>query len=183
MPRDSIKHHRRSTRLEGYDYSQPGAYFVTICVHHHHFLLGNVVNGKVRLNEYGNVVQTSWEWLNKNYTYVDLDEWTVMPNHLHGIIIILGNANNLISLRRGGSRTAPTCNSNRKPLGRLIGAFKTVSTKRINQIRGTPGARVWQRNYYDRIIRNNSELNKLRRYILDNPLKWELDEYHPLRRG
>jgi REP element-mobilizing transposase RayT len=142
MPRDSITLHRQSCRLKGYDYSQPGGYFVTICVHRHHFLLGKVVNGEMRLNEFGDAVHTSWEWLNKQYSYVDLDEWIVMPNHLHGIII-LGDTNDLIKLRRGGSRTAPTCNSIRKPLGRLIGAFKTVSTKRMNQIRSTPGARVW----------------------------------------
>jgi putative transposase len=102
-----------------------------------------------------------------------------MPNHLNGIIIILGNTNNPISLRRGGSRTAPTCNFNRKSLGRLIGAFKTVSTKRINQIRGTPGTRIWQRSFYDCIVRNDEELLRIRKYIMDNPLKWELDEYYP----
>jgi putative transposase len=178
MPRDSITHHRRSIRLNGYDYSQPGGYFVTICIHHHQCLLGNVMDGEIRLNEFGGAANTSWDWLSKQYSYVDLDEWIVMPNHLHGIII-LGDTNDLITLRRGGSRTAPTCNCIRKPLGRLVGAFKTVSTKRINQIRGTPGARVWQRNFYDRIIRNQGELDQLRRYILDNPLKWELDEYYP----
>jgi REP element-mobilizing transposase RayT len=95
-----------------------------------------------------------------------------MPNHLHGIIIINDR-------RRGGSRTAPTAVGLPKPLGRLVGAFKTVSTKRINEMRGTPGVPVWQRNYYEHIIRNEVELAHVRQYITDNPARWEDDSEHP----
>ena len=91
-----------------------------------------------------------------------------MPNHIHGIIVITNGG-------RGGSRTAPTP---RKPLGRLIGAFKTVSTKKINQIRGAPGTTVWRRNYYERIVRGDNSLRAIRQGIFDNPANWEFDELY-----
>jgi len=97
----------------------------------------------------------------------------VMPNHLHGIIVIMEDQ------CRGGSRTAPT-EIKRKPLGQLIGAFKTVSTKRINEMRGTPTAFVWQRNYYEHIVRDEETFNLIRQYVADNPLNWTLDRENPL---
>jgi putative transposase len=172
MVYDPQKHQRRSIRLKGHDYSQPGTYFVTICTQNCASLLGEIVEGGMILNEYGQVVAVCWVWLAKQYPYVELDEWVVMPNNAHGIVILSG----MDGSRRGGSRTAPT-----KSLGRLVGAFKTVSTKRINQMRHTPGAAVWQRNYYEHIMRNKDELNRIRQYILDNPVQWKMDENNPNR--
>jgi putative transposase len=154
--------HRHSIRLRGYDYSQPGMYYVTICTQDKKHLFGEVVEGEMKLNGYAEIIAACWRWLQKSRLDVQLDEWVLMPNHLHGILRIVE--------RRGGSRTAPT-----KPLGRLIGAFKTVSAIRINEIRNTPGAPVWQRNYYEHIIRNEDELNKIRKYIRTNPLRWATD--------
>ena len=163
-------HHRRSIRLPGYDYSQEGWYFVTICTYRHKCLFGKFVNKKIQLYRYGRVVDKCWKWLAEQYDYVQLDGYVVMPNHLHGIIII----------RRGGSRTAPTGNTQTyKPLSRIIGAFKTVSTKKINIIRNTPGHKLWQRNYYEHIIRNEEELNHIRQYIAENPINWKTDEENP----
>jgi REP element-mobilizing transposase RayT len=164
MPYDPEIHHRRSIRLRGYDYSQPGSYYVTLCRQSKEHLFGQIVEGEMHRNELGDYVARCWQWLAKQYPYVVLDEWTVMPNHLHGIIVITDGA--------GGSRTAPT---KRKPLGRLVGAFKTVSTDEINQLRGTPGRPLWQRDFYDHIIRNEDELNKIREYISTNPLRWGSD--------
>jgi REP element-mobilizing transposase RayT len=113
------------------------------------------------------VAEETWLWLADRYQYLDLDAFVVMPNHIHGIVVINHDC-------RGGSRTAPTTTLP-KPLGRLIGAFKTVSAKRINEIRGTPGFPVWQRNHYEHIIRNEREFAEIRRYILDNPLRWDDD--------
>ena len=139
----------------------------------------------MRRNELGDYVALCWKWLAQHYAYVELDEWIVMPNHLHGILVITNG--------RGGSRTArqpsfvgalreaplqgidmnvPT---KRKPLGRLVGEFKTASTDWYNQQRGTPGAPLWQRDFYDHIIRNEDELNKIREYIRTNPLRWGSD--------
>ncbi len=162
-------HHRRSLRLKGYDYSQSGAYFITLCTRNRECLFGNVIGENVILNKLGQMVNRTWQWLGKQYGHVQLDVFIVMPNHLHGIIII--------NDRRGGSRSAPTKKT--KPLGQLIGAFKTVSTKQINQIRRTPGIPVWQRNYYEHIIRNNDTMNRIRAYITNNSLKWESDRNNP----
>jgi putative transposase len=115
------------------------------------------------------VAEETWLWLADRYQFVDLDAFVVMPNHLHGIVIIGDGCS------RGGSRTAPTDRPKSKPLGRLVGAFKTVSAKRINEMRGTPGSPVWQRNYYEHIIRNETELAEIRQYILENPLRWDDD--------
>ena len=173
MPFDPARHHRRSIRLKGYDYSRAGAYFVTMCIYRRECLLGEVVNGEMVLNEYGRVVCEYWEWIPKQYPHVDLDEWTVMPNHMHGIIVMVdGNG-------RGGSRTAPT--TKRKSLGRLVGAFKTVSTKCINQLRQIPDGPFWQRNYHEHIIRDERSLNNIRRYIRANPRMWINDVENPDR--
>jgi REP element-mobilizing transposase RayT len=105
------------------------------------------------------------------YPYVGLDEWGVMPNHLHGIIIINDNR------RMGGSRTAPTANV--RPLGGLIGAFKTVSTKRVRQEYGSYTGPLWQRSYYEHVIRDDADLLRIRQYIINNPACWDTDEENP----
>jgi len=157
-------HHRRSHRLPSYDYSQPGKYGVTICTQNKEHLFGQVVEGEMRRSQLGDYVELCWKWLARHYAYVELDEWIVMPNHLHGILVITNGM--------GGPPTAP---AKRKPLGGLVGAFKTASTDWYNQQRGTPGAPLWQRDFYDHIIRNEDELNKTREYIRTNPLRWGSD--------
>jgi putative transposase len=171
---DSDKHHRRSIRLPGYDYSSAGAYFVTICVQgvrdvREAPLLGEIVDSEMVLNTLGCVVDECWGWLANQYPYVKLDSYVIMPNHLHGIMIITDDDG------RSGSRTAPT---KHKPLGRLIGAFKTVSTKKINRVMQTPGATYWQRNYWEHIIRSERALNNIRTYIATNPANWHRDRYN-----
>jgi REP-associated tyrosine transposase len=135
---DAPLHHRRTIRLSGWDYSADGAYFVTVCTSDRSHLFGEIADGHMRVNALGAVVADSWRWLASQYTHVTLDDWCLMPNHLHGLLILTG---------RGGSRTALTDTSTpggdavmtpRKPVGRLIGAFKTVSTKHINRLRNTP---------------------------------------------
>ena len=169
---DPHKHHRRSIRLKGYDYSSAGYYFVTICVRGGVCSLGDIVDGEMVYSEYGRIAMESWLWLADQYDYVSLDEWSIMPNHMHGIPVYNDSAP-----CRGGSQTAPTVK--RKPLGRLIGAFKTVSTKQINDLRGTPGAPFWQRDFWDHIIRNERALIAIREYIRNNPALWEADKLHP----
>jgi putative transposase len=177
------KHTRRSIRLPGYDYSKPGAYFVTICVQNRECLLGEIENKTVRLNEFGTIVRETWEWLANHYPYIRLDEFVVMPNHFHGILWIQD-----VSCR-GGSRTAstkkqddensieiPANNATKiKPVGRIIGAFKTVSSKQINIRRKLPGVSFWQRDFYDHIGRDENELVRIRQYIRKNPEIWDSD--------
>jgi REP element-mobilizing transposase RayT len=178
---DPHKHHRRSIRLKGYDYSSAGYYFVTICVRGGVCSMGDIVDGDMIYSDYGRIAMKSWLWLADRYDHVELDEWTVMPNHLHGILVIvdddaLGGSGRGAS-GRGASRSAPTVG--RKPLGRLVGAFKTVSSKKINDLRGRPGAPFWQRDFWDHIIRNERALKAIREYIQNNPACWEADKLHP----
>ena len=173
MKFDLNKHHRRSIRLKGYDYSQAGAYFVTVVAYQRECLFGDILDGDVMLNEFGMIVDETWQWLENQYSYVESGTSVVMPNHFHGILVIHDDG-------RGGSRTAPTTEPiKRKPLGRLIGAFKTVSTKQINLLRDTEGQVVWQRNYYERIIRDEREMDRIHRYIESNPSQWADDTENP----
>ena len=140
-----------------------GAYFVTIVAFQRECLFGEIVDGEMKLNDFGNMIADTRKWLENQYPYVESLHSVVMPNHLHGLLMIHDNDG------RGGSRSAPT-GYKRKPLGRLIGAFKTVSTKQINLLRHTEGAVVWQRNYYEHIIRNEREMDNIWKYIEANPL-------------
>ena len=185
---DRNKQHRRSIRLPGYDYRSAGAYFVTICVQGGECLLGEAVDGEMRLSEWGQSAAESWTWLGAQYSYVSLDAWVIMPNHLHGIIVVQDDDAPGVGEGRGGggggrARPPPpptdATPAKRKPLGRLVGAFKTVSTKRINQLRDMPGTQVWQRNYWEHVIRDEESLNRIREYIQNNPARWSEDQLHP----
>ncbi len=175
---DMKRHHRRSIRLRGYDYTQPGAYFVTICTHNREPLFGQVEDGRMALNAFGRIVWEEWFRTAQVRPYVELfeDEFVVMPNHIHGIIWIVGKP---VGATR---RVAPTDGHPRGPapgsLGAIIVQFKSIVTKRINALRGTPGVPVWQRNYYEHIIRNERALRAIRRYIIENPRRWHLDRYN-----
>jgi putative transposase len=171
---DPVNHHRRSIRLNGYDYTRPGAYFLTLVTRQRELLFGEITSEKLKLNAYGKIVDDTWKWLGTHYPYVEPGDHIVMPNHFHGILIIHMNP------RRGDSRSAPTEGIRRKPLGQLVGALKTVSTKQINILRGTAGAIVWQRNYYEHIIRDNQEFRRIEDYIASNPIHWAEDNENPL---
>jgi len=205
---------RHSIRYRGYDYAEEGAYFVTFCTQDRHHLFGEVEEGKMNLNGFGSMVSKQWNELPVKFSNLEMDIFTVMPNHLHGIIWIVGAGSPRppspqtpdlpspqtpdlpspqtpdlpspqtpdppINMRAGadmkmraGAVTAPL----RITLGKIVGYFKYQTTKSINLCWGTPGYPVWQRNYYDRIIRNEFELNAIRRYILENPQRWHEDEY------
>ncbi|MGQ9925797.1 MAG: transposase [Chloroflexaceae bacterium] len=181
---DPYKHHRCSIRLKGYDYTQAGAYFVTICTQDRACLFGEVVDGEMRLNDAGQIVQTAWDELPNHYPNVELDEFVVMPNHVHRIIVIVGagavGAGAVGASAVGaGLKPAPTIPVKRHGLAEIVRALKTFSARRINETRRTPGVPVWQRNYYEHIIRDDDSLDRIRQYILDNPLRWLEDREHP----
>jgi putative transposase len=191
-------HHRRSIRLKGYDYSQAGAYFVTLCAWNKEYLFGEIVDGKMLLNEYGEIVIKCWEAIPSHFVNVGCDEFVVMPNHVHGIITITNvgaqfiapsyvdchtsrysaiNQNNKKNvINQGAINRAPT-------VGGIMRSFKARCTCMINQIRNTPGTPVWQRNYYEHIIRDDRELQAIREYIRYNPIKWNEDEENPEMKG
>ena len=170
MKFDPTKHHRRSIRLKNYDYTQEGAYFITICAHDRLCLFGDIQNGKMRLNEFGKIVETEWIKTAGMRDNVEIDEFIVMPNHLHGIIMILEKAGGKAG--RGELTFAHNkhLRSPSQSLGSIIRGFKSASTRRINENRNSMNEKIWQRNYYERIIRNYNELDKFRNYILENPV-------------
>jgi len=187
-------HHRRSIRLQDYDYSSEGAYFVTICARHRECLFGEIQNEQMILNEYGKIVEQCWLDLPNHYHNIVLDAYIIMPNHFHGIIFITDNVDNVDNVRAIHElhlhelplhelplQSSQQSSQQRRKmlLPKIIGRFKMNAAKQINQIRNTPGIPVWQRNYYEHIIRNEESLNNIRNYIVNNPSKWYDVEYNP----
>jgi len=189
MPRfDSQKHHRRSIRLQGYDYASAGAYYVTIVTWHREFLFGEVVNKEIVLSKFGLVAKQQWEKLPKRFPNIELGVYMIMPNHMHGIIVITdgrGTAENLNDLDGESSRRAPTHEQFQKPVAgsipTIIRSYKSAVSYRINLMRGTDGVPVWQRNYYEHVIRDEKDLRNKTDYIDANPLLWDEDDENPVK--
>lgn len=183
--------HTRSRRLQGYDYARAGVYFVTLCTHERICLFGRVVDGEMRLNAAGRIAAEEWVRSAEIRTEVRLDAWVVMPNHVHGLVVIGppdadpgvdcidphgyrmdGGDQDAGASGRSSLHPGPSP----KSLGSFIAGYKSAVTKRINRMRGTPGAPVWQRNYHDHIVRNERAWRALRRYVAGNPARWDADE-------
>ena len=170
------KHHRRSIRLQGYDYTRPRGYFITVCTCQRKNLFGEIIDGTMKLNEYGKIAEQYWLEIPQHFPKTELDEFVIMPNHIHGIIWIIsvsvGTRHAVSQLKRTESFGKPVPGS----VPTMIRSFKSAVTKKINEIYLKPGAPVWQRNYYERIIRNKNELNRIRGYIRNNPANWQSDD-------
>lgn len=174
MPRTVINNprfRRHSIRLPGYDYSASGAYFITICTYQRVCFLGEISDDSSHPSEYGAITRSVWDGIPKHYPNVELDAFVVMPNHIHGIVFLQDAVG-------AGLRPAPD-EAKRSPLFEVMRGFKSFSARQINELRQTPGMSVWQRNYYEHIIRNEQSLNTIRQYILSNPENWSLDEENP----
>jgi REP element-mobilizing transposase RayT len=172
-----FEHTRRSVRLPSFDYATPGAYFVTICTYERECLFGEILTGEMYVNEIGKIIEEEWLKTAEIRHEIILDEHVVMPNHFHGIVWILDDRNDAGG-RRGTARRAPTTERFGKPvigsIPTIVRGFKSAVTKRVNEMNPLFGP-VWQRNYYERIIRSDAELDAVRKYIRDNPAKWEED--------
>jgi REP element-mobilizing transposase RayT len=177
-------HKRRSIRLPGYDYAKSGAYFITICTYNRETLFGEIIGGKglrpdnvypeMICNDFGEIVAAEWMRSAAIRSEIAMDKFVIMPNHLHGIVLIYG---------RGDRPVAPTeehLGPKPRSVGALIAGFKSAVTKQINAIRQTPYAPVWQRNYYEHIIRNGNDMKKIQEYIQNNPSNWLNDEENPV---
>ena len=146
MPYNPHRNDRRSIRLKGYDYTSPGAYFLTLCTHQRQCLFGEIVDGVMHLNEWGKIVERDWLAIPNHNSHIELDEFVVMPNHFHGAI---------------------------------VQTFKSQTTRKINRITQSKGRTLWQRNYYEHIVRNENALHRIRTYIQMNPRSWASDQLHP----
>jgi putative transposase len=193
-------HPRHNMRLQGYDYSQPGAYFITIVTHHRESLFGQVVNGELHLNRFGKIIQNDLNGLSSHYQNVNLEAFVIMPNHIHAIVIIydrrggsprtgeskgsiiIENSNIVCDAGKTRPYMANSLNHYRKMtvygLPEIVRAFKSFSARRINQLRKMHGTPIWQRSYYDNIIRNEQDLRKIWDYIETNPQSWKDDQLY-----
>lgn len=183
MKANKSRHHRQTIRLKEFEYSTPWWYYVTICTHNHQNLFGMIQNGKMFLNDVGKTVECEWLKTKEIRKNVDLDHYVIMPNHIHGIIIMecRGELNSPQCEKKGRMQYAPTEKKFKSPsqtLGSIIRGFKSSVTKQINEMQNVLSLKIWQRNYYEHIVRNDNDLHRIRTYIQDNPLKWELDEYY-----
>jgi putative transposase len=178
-------HHRRSIRLKGYDYGEPGAYFITLVTWHRDCLFGEVQDGKMLKNQFGRLAENEWTRLSTRFTHVLVDAFIVMPDHLHGILVITEKDRDNIRLEDQTSPGNPSITEGGSSrlvgpapgeLGTIVGAYKSATARLINGIRRTPGGRVWQRNYYEHIIRNEQEWERIRAYILANPINYKDDQ-------
>ncbi|MBF6595463.1 MAG: transposase [Thermaceae bacterium] len=158
---------RQSTRLREYDYTSAGAYFVTLCAQNREHLFGEIQDRQMCLNQIGEIVRTEWYWSEVVRPTIDLDAFVIVPNHVHGMVMFTPDPG------VGAHSCAPL--RPRHSLGSSIAQFKATTTKQINELRGAPGIKVWQHNYYERIIRDEDELNTIRAYIENNPLAWDTD--------
>ena len=163
-------HHRQSIRLPEYDYSQAGAYFITIVTHKRGCLFGEIADNVMNINDAGEICRKTWIELPNHNSNVAPDAFVVMPNHVHGIIMLMDSD----AIAGADSESVQTVVNHR--LSEIIRQFKTFSAKHINKLRKSLGVPVWQRNYWERVIRNEKELYCLREYIANNPLKWDNDE-------
>ncbi len=209
MTYDPTRHHRESKRLRGYDYSRPAPYFVTLCVQNNLCLFGDVVDGEMVLNDAGLIIEKWWKELENKFSGVRLDRFRVMPNHMHAILAIMGtgmdmvtkfgigldelnldgaDANEGIVPSRDGTTGGHIGSPLQPSLGDVIQWFKTMTTNEyIRRVResGWPQfkGKLWQRDYFDHIVRNAESLELIRNYIRDNPLRWSLDRENPNRTG
>lgn len=178
MTYDKEKHHRRSIRLQEYDYSQAGAYFVTVCAWNKECLFGEIGDGKFVHSDAGEVVADVWHRLPERYPSAEMDEFVVMPNHFHGIVVLKDRVGAGLALpgskQKGAASGAPT-------LGDVVRTFKSLSAVTVNRSLGRQGIPLWQRNYYEHVIRDERELHAVREYIRYNPLKWDEDENNPAK--
>jgi REP element-mobilizing transposase RayT len=207
MTYNQQKHHRQSIRLHQYDYSWPGAYFVTICVREKECMLGEIIDGEMQLSEWGRIIHEFWDAIPVHFPNVSIADRVTMPNHGHAIIKIGHDRRGAVAApmvaaptvaarndamsddtalhggsMRGetGEETGEETSPLRPTLGQIVAYYKNQTTKRINELRGTPGVPFWQRNYWEHVVRDEIDLNRIRQYIENNPLRWHEDQLNPI---
>ncbi|MGO9619886.1 MAG: transposase [Desulfobaccales bacterium] len=172
----TTKPRRKIIRLQGFNYAQEGAYFITICTHNRLCLLGEVIDQEMRLNALGRAIASEWLQTAKLRSYVRLDYYGIMPNHFHAIFFLQNHewATQRVAPTQENSPSGPAPCS----VGAIVGQFKSQATKRINSSGRISIEHLWQRNYYEHVVRDEDDLNRIRQYIEDNPASWLEDEYY-----
>ena len=167
---DNFHPHRKSIRLPKFDYTQEGAYFITIVSQNRICLFGQIAFGIMSLSPFGNIISQVWQSIPKHHPKTVVDPFIIMPNHIHGIISIVG-ARRAVPLHQSEKFGKPVSGS----IPTIVRSFKSESTRQINVVRNTPGVKVWQRNYYEHVIRDEKDYESIYEYILTNPQNWLKD--------
>jgi putative transposase len=182
---DKLQPQRKSPRLQGYDYSQEGAYFITICTYQRVYLFGDIENGVMRFSNLGQIAHNLWRTITEHRPNVELDAFVVMPNHMHGILFITGQPKSsqpVVGATRASSAIALPQKRAKGPhsgsLSAIVGAYKSAVTRTINQEMGLVAPIVWQYRFHDHIIRNQQSLNHIREYVHNNPTRWSVDTFY-----
>ncbi|HLO16706.1 MAG TPA: transposase [Anaerolineales bacterium] len=178
---DPQKHHRHSIRLTNYDYAQPGGYFITIVTYQRALLFGKIVNTEMQLNDFGKIADECWRAIPNHFLNVELGAYVIMPNHVHGIIVIHENRMTMNSSSSVGARHAsplPPRGVKPQSIGVIVGSFKSAVTKRIGHEFNITD--IWQRNYYEHVIRNEKDLQNKTDYIEANLMLWDQDDENPV---
>lgn len=165
---------RRSPRLQGYDYAQEGAYFVTICAHDRACLFGAVIDDVMVLNRAGSIAYEELTRIPRHWDdTVDIDVFVVMPNHIHAIILIVGTpfSASTTNIHTDAQKRVPT-------LGQIVGNYKSGVTRRIHEQCSGLAGRVWQSRYHDHIIRCPADLHRIQAYVINNPARWQADTFY-----
>ena len=178
---------RHEVRLKDYDYATPGAYFVTVCTNSNQALFGEILNGRMMLNEAGQMLESWWHKIVEKFPGVQLDSHVIMPNHLHGIILIVG-ADPCVRPGKepesGAGENAGEGAHMGAPLHKIVQWFKTMTTNEyirgVQELGWRPfDKHMWQRSFYEHVVRRTDKMIRIRKYILNNPLRWEIDRQNP----
>jgi len=180
MDEKRISYNRQSNRLQGYDYSSPGYYFVTIVSHNRLSIFGEIVSGEVQLNQIGDIVERCWKDIPLHFPDVSLEAYVIMPNHHHGIVKInenqnVGTMSETSPFLTKGQDFIPKGSSPRS-LGAIIGSFKSATTKQVHRFGLTNHKTIWQRNFYEHVIRDDEDYQRIVEYVQFNPINWEGDQ-------
>jgi REP element-mobilizing transposase RayT len=178
---DSFRHHRRSIRLPGYDYAAGGSYFITICTAGRECVFGEVTDGEMILSDAGRIAEEEWLRSTQIRRELTAGAFVVMPNHLHGIVTVEPNDPSAHVGAHGVRPVSIPPGRSRGSIGSFVAGFKSAATRRINEAHDTVGTSVWQRNYYEHVVRGEDDYYRIVEYIRDNPRRWAEDEYNPVR--
>jgi putative transposase len=181
MPFDPSTYHRRSIRLENYDYTQPGAYFITITTNERKQIFGEILSDDISLNKLGNIVRLEWERLPKRFDHIELGPFVIMPNHLHGIIIISRRDTGKLEIDKNDQRSPRVLNTEQfgapveGSIPTIIRSFKSSVSLRCRLIVGKEAKSIWQSGYYEHIVRDVADMDRITGYIQANPSNWMKD--------
>jgi len=178
---------RRSIRLQGYDYTQEGCYFVTIITYQRTNIFGQIENGQINLNLFGKIVQHHWTQIPLHFPNAVIDQFCIMPNHIHGIIHLSEKTNQtptrqipkkIIQKHYDNENIPLPTGTTPNSLNAIIQNFKSVTTRKINGIRHLHGERVWHRNYWEQVIQDEKSYLNIADYIQNNSIQWNADQYY-----